>query len=119
MSRTFAAPNAGLARPLLLVLFLGAGLLAAPRPVLPQELETNPNPVREPGQKITPETRAQEREVNRRIQDQQIQERTIQRNAIQRQQFENDRSAAQQRENAVQQQLDRQRLDILNNRDKP
>lgn len=119
MTRSLAYPNAPPRRALLLVLFLSAGLLAAPRPVVPQDLQTSPDPIQAPGQTLTPELKAQQRDANRNAQEQILRERAAERNALQRQQFENDRTNAQIRENRVQQQLDLQRLDILNNRDKP
>ena len=80
--------------------------------------DANGNPIRLPGQTLTPDTQYRERQSIEQSRDRAIQDRANARATGQDQQFQNDRAAAQQRENAVQQNLDQQRMDILNNRDK-
>jgi hypothetical protein len=106
-------------RDFLLLLAAGAASLWAMRALSQTETDENGNPIRLPGQTPTPDIKARERKAIERSHDQEIENRANQRAIEQQQQFQNDRAAAQQRENAVQQNFDRQRLDILNSRDKP
>lgn len=106
-------------RNFLLLLSAGASWFLTTRLALSQTvIDPNGNPIRLPGQALTPDIQYRERQSIERAQERTLQDRANARAAGQEQQFQNDRAAAQQRENAVQQNLERQRLDILNNRDK-
>lgn len=106
-------------RSFLLLLGAGAAWFLTARFAFGQTL-TDPsgNPVRLPGQTLTPDIQYRERQSIEQSRDRTIQDRANARAADQERQTQNDRAAAQQRDNAVQQNLDQQRLDILNNRDK-
>ena len=106
-------------RGLLLLLGAGAACFLSAHLALGQTIDdATGNPIRLPGQTLTPDTQYRERQSIEQSRDRTIQDRANARSAGQEQQFQNDRAAAQQRENAVQQNLDQQRMDILNNRDK-
>jgi hypothetical protein len=106
-------------RGLLLLLGAGAAWFLTARFAFGQTV-TDPdgNPIRLPGQTLTPDTQYRERQSIEQSQERTLDNRANARAADQERQIQNDRAAAQQRENAVQQNLDQQRLDILNNRDK-
>lgn len=106
-------------RQLLFLLAAGAAWLWSAQAFGEGETDENGRPIRVPGETPTPDTRARERDAIERSRNRVIEDRARERDAIQQQQLQNDRAAAQQRENAVQQQFEQQRLDILNNRDKP
>jgi len=106
-------------RDFLLLLAAGAASIWSMRALGQTETDENGKPIRLPGQTPTPDTKARERKAIERSHDQEIENRANQRAIEQQRQFQNDRAAAQQRENAVQQNFEQQRLDILNNRDKP
>ncbi len=106
-------------RGLLLLLGAGAAWFLSAHLALGQTIDdATGNPIRLPGQTLTPDIQYRERQSIEQSRDRTIQDRANARAAEQQQQFQNDRAAAQQRENAVQQNLDQQRMDILNNRDK-
>ena len=108
--------------PTLVALFLlaaGTAWLWSLRASGQTEKDENGNPVRLPGQPVTPDTRYRERQSIERQRQQELQDRARARSDLQQQQFQNDRAQAQSRENAIQQQFQQQQLDILNNRDKP
>jgi hypothetical protein len=106
-------------RQLLFLLGAGAAWLWSVQAFGQTELDANGRPIRLPGETPTPDTKAREHDAIERSRNQVIENRANDRAVIQQQQFQNDRAAAQQRENAVQQNFDQQRMDILNNRDKP
>lgn len=117
---TLPSNDADLARrAFLLLLGAGAAWCLTARLALGQTVtDENGNPIRLPGQALTPDIQYKERQSIERSRDLTIQDRANARAAEQERQFQNDRAAAQQRDNAVQQNMDQQRLDILNNRDK-
>ena len=119
MNTATPRPDSATARRVFLALVVAASVATyLPQPAFSQT-DTESNPPRLPGQTITPDTKAKERDIERRAQEKVLQDRARERGATQQQQFQSDRDAATQRERAVQQNLDQQRLDILNNRDKP
>jgi hypothetical protein len=121
-SRSIAQPISPAVTPrgLLLLIAVAAALALSPH-VFGQTraLDSNGAPILAPGQTPTPRTQAQERGAVQQSRDRAIQNRAQQRSTESQRQFQNDRSAAQQRESTVQQNFEQQRLDILNNRDKP
>ena len=105
-----------------LLILLGAGTMlvwSAARALSESPLDANGAPILLPGQTPTPQTNARQREAVQQSQDRAIQNRAQQRTLEGQQQFQNNNAAAQQRDLNVQRNLDAQRLDILNNRDKP
>jgi hypothetical protein len=123
IARPLAIPASDFAvsrRGLLMLLGAGAALAWSARMALGQtEVDQNGNPIRLPGQTPTPNTRAREREAVDQQRNRVLQDRAQQRSNQGQQQFQNDRSSAQQRELNVQRNFDAQQRDILNNRDKP
>jgi hypothetical protein len=106
-------------RNFLLLLAAGAAWLWSVRALGQTELDENGNPIRLPGQTPTPDTRARERGAVEQQRNRAIEDRTRERDNLQLQQQQQNRNDAIQRELNVQRNFDQQRLDILNNRDKP
>jgi len=123
MSKAIAARREDAAvhtrRQLLFLLAAGAAWLWSARAFGQTETDDNGRPIRLPGETPTPETRAREREAIERSRNQVIEDRARERAIIQQQQQQQNRDAAIQRELDVQRNFEQQRLDILNNRDKP
>lgn len=118
-ARALAADPELSRRGLLFLLTAGAAWLWSARAFGQAETDENGRPIRLPGETPTPETRAREREAIERSRDRAIEDRARERAIIQQQQQQQNRDAATQRERDVQRNFEQQRLDILNNRDKP
>lgn len=106
-------------RQLLFLLAAGAAWLWSAQAFGDGETDENGRPIRLPGETPTPDTRTREREAIERSRNDAIENRARERTIIQQQQQQQDRDAATQRELNVQRSFEQQRLDILNNRDKP
>ncbi|MGE5539926.1 MAG: hypothetical protein ACM30I_15015 [Gemmatimonas sp.] len=83
------------------------------------EVDENGRPIRLPGETPTPETRAREREAIEQQRSRALDDRARQRTLEMQQQQQQNIDAARQRDLDVQRNFEQQRLDILNNRDKP
>jgi hypothetical protein len=106
-------------RQLLFLLAAGAAWLWSAQAFGEGETDEDGRPIRLPGETPTPDTRAREREAIERSRNDAIENRARDRSVIQQQQQQQNRNDAIQRELNVQRNFDQQRLDILNNRDKP
>lgn len=106
-------------RAFLLLLAAGTVWFWSARALGQTVLDENGNPIRLPGQTPTPDTRARERNAIEQQRNRAIEDRARQRDNLQLQQQQQNRNDAIQRELNVQRNFDQQRLDILNNRDKP